>query len=205
MSIYSKSRKLQYWGKKGRLVRRVLDEAKGYADSLDIPRDVQEQFYANFIQAFATYATDEKKFDMMRKIVQSFYNNNIVSVEKRFDSTDVYDRRDVILVTTVKNDLDRIQLLLEYYRKMGIKFFLILDNGSTDGTLEFLREQRDVNLFSCNEEYETYRKEGWVNRLIASVGFGHWYLIVDSDELFDYIGREEHNIYQLVVKMVKYG
>ncbi len=205
MSIYSKCRKLQYWVKKAKLVREVLDEAKGYADALDISEDVQMQFYSNFSQAFATYATDEKKFDMMRKIVQSFYKNNIVAVEKRFDSTDVSDRRDVILVTTVKNDLDRIQLLLEYYRQLGIKFFLVLDNGSTDGTFEFLREQRDVNLFSCNEEYETYRKEGWVNRLIASVGFEHWYLIVDSDELFDYIGREKYDICQLVEKMEKCG
>ncbi|WP_294560820.1 glycosyltransferase family 2 protein [uncultured Traorella sp.] len=205
MSIYSKGRKLLYLVKKNNMINKVMSLAKEKADINDISIDTQKRFYDNFIKAFDMYATDEKKFDMMKKIVQAFYKNKIIKISDNFVPADIDKKRDVILVTTIKNDFDRIRLFLDYYRKIGIKFFLILDNGSTDGTKEYLKKQLDVNLFYCEEEYETYKKEGWVNRLVASVGFGYWYLIVDSDELFDYIGRERNNISQLIKNMEASG
>ena len=158
-------------------------------------------FNSNFITAFSYYANDEKKFNMMEKIANSFYESDVRLVKQNFSIVDINQTKDVVLVSTVKDDLERVRLLFDYYRKLGIKYYLILDNGSKDGTFEFLRQQKDVNLFLCNEIYETYRKEGWVNRMIASIGFNCWYLIVDSDELFDYIGSETHNIEDLINKM----
>ncbi len=48
---------------------------------------------------------------------------------------------DVLLVSTVRNEKIRLPYFLRYYRELGIDHFLIVDNDSTDGTLDYLGGQ----------------------------------------------------------------
>ena len=102
-----------------------------------------------------------------------------------------------ILICCIKNDLERISTITNYHRKIGIRKMVFLDNMSDDGTLEWLKTQ-DVDLYSINEKYHAGRKSAWIRKVMDIYGYNRWYLIVDSDELFSYIGSEEHSISDLI-------
>lgn len=111
----------------------------------------------------------------------------------------------VILICVVKNDLRKMKNLIIHHRKIGIKHFAILDNGSTDGTIEWLKNQKDVDLFTVQDKYNTNRREAWINKLVAYYGLNRWYLILDSDELFSFYKMESRNIEYLIDYCVKHS
>lgn len=103
-----------------------------------------------------------------------------------------------IVVLCVKNDRQRLQMLVEHYRALGVEKFAFIDNGSTDGTWEWMLEQPDIDLFRTQELYNCFAKEGWLDRVVSHYGFHRWYVLTDSDELMTYIGMEDHPIRDLV-------
>ena len=82
----------------------------------------------------------------------------------------------------------------EHYRKAGICRFAIVDNGSTDGTLEFLRSQPDTDVYSQPDPFSTTRKQGWINQIILRYGYARWYLIADADEHIVFDGIERYGL-----------
>lgn len=97
---------------------------------------------------------------------------------------------DPILLCNVKDDLRRMQMSVEYHRKLGISHFAVLDNGSTDGTLEWLLQQPDVEVYTVQEKYNSKVRAGWILKVALCYGMDRWYLIVDSDELLVYDGEQ---------------
>ena len=110
-----------------------------------------------------------------------------------------------ILVCVQKDDLLRVQASIEYHRKLGIKNFAIIDNGSTDGSREWLMEQPDVFLFATDAPYSSANRDAWINRVMAYFGDNRWYLVLDSDELLAYDDMEHHDIGQLIARMERKG
>ena len=78
----------------------------------------------------------------------------------------------------------RLPRFFEYYRALGVREFVIVDNNSTDGTREYLASREDVLLYSTKAHF--VGKERWVNLLLRRHGLGRWCLVVDADELIDY-------------------
>ena len=136
-----------------------------------------------------------------RKIVFSFCDAQIEVVRK----TEPCDKNDPIVTLCVKNDIRRIRMLVEHYRKLGVVKFAILDNGSDDGTFEWLLDQPDIDLYRCLEQYQTFVKEGWINRIISHYGFERWYIVTDSDELAVYMNMEKIPLPELTVKLEALG
>lgn len=132
------------------------------------------------------------------KIIEGFTKSNIVKLKKGGRAGDADTP---IIISVVYNEMDRLEVFLEHYRKQGIKKFAILDNGSTDGTVEYLRQQPDVEVFQTKDKFETRIKTGWINRLISYYGTSHWYLVVDADELFVWQGVETSSISQVVSRL----
>ena len=130
----------------------------------------------------------------IRQVVFTFSNAKIEVIRK----TEAGRSDAPIVVLCVKNDLQRIQMLVDHYRKLGVEKFAFLDNGSTDGTFEWLKEQKDIDLYHCAAPYKTAVKEGWINRIISHYGFERWYIPTDSDELMVYKGMEEHPLTDVV-------
>ena len=102
------------------------------------------------------------------------------------------------LISVVKDDLDRVRLLMEHYRRLGVRQFIIVDNDSSDGTREYLAEQEGVRVYLIKEGFQTRKKEAWIEKVLVLTGFNRWYLVVDSDELIDYVGSERHSIVDLI-------
>lgn len=106
-----------------------------------------------------------------------------------------------LVICVVKNDLVRVQMLLNYYRKIGIKCFAFLDDNSNDGTREYLNNQEDVIVYTSNKEYSTVRRQVWINKMIDDLGINKWFLIIDSDEVFDYDKKNNETIQEYIKKL----
>jgi hypothetical protein len=92
----------------------------------------------------------------------------------------------------VRNEMLRLPSTLRHHRSLGVHRFFVLDNGSTDGTLDFLAGEPDVHLFSTTESYAQSRYGvSWTNELLDKFGTGHWTITIDADEQFVYPHYEE--------------
>lgn len=105
----------------------------------------------------------------------------------RIDRTGSIGRRDVLLFSVLRNERLRLPFFLDYYRALGVGHFLVVDNGSEDGSAEYLGAQPDVSLWSTAASYKRARYGAdWMNRLLRRFGHGHWCLTVDVDEFLVY-------------------
>lgn len=109
---------------------------------------------------------------------------------------------DPVFICVVKNDLERIKLSFEHHKKIGVKQFVYIDNGSTDGTLEWLMEQ-NVTIYQVLAPFIMWSKVAWISKVVNRIGFERWYLILDSDELFVYPGCEDHKITEYISYLTK--
>lgn len=112
---------------------------------------------------------------------------------KSFELQRVVDRSsqvrsdDILLFSTQRNEHTRLPYFLDYYRDMGVSHFFIVDNGSTDGSADYLADQPDVSVWRTEASYKKSRYGvDWLNHLQSKYGHGHWCLVVDPDEFFVY-------------------
>lgn len=95
----------------------------------------------------------------------------------------------IAYITMVKDECDLIYYQLNYYRNIGFKDFYIIDNGSTDGTLEliqkFISENPQIKVYleiDNNVDYWQYVRINKLANLAYNEGC-NWILPVDADEL----------------------
>ncbi len=92
---------------------------------------------------------------------------------------------DILLFVTLRNERIRLPYFLKYYRDLGVNHFFMVDNGSDDGSREYLEQQDDVTLFTTRASYKRARfGTDWLNWLQRKYAHGHWTLVVDVDEFF---------------------
>ncbi|MFO1046545.1 MAG: tetratricopeptide repeat protein [Geminicoccaceae bacterium] len=99
----------------------------------------------------------------------------------------------------VRNERVRLPWLLDYYRALGADRFLLLDNGSDDGTGEWLLAQRqDIHVFRTEASFAAAGAGmRWINRLLDEHGCGAWCLTIDADEALVYPGAERVRLPEL--------
>jgi glycosyltransferase involved in cell wall biosynthesis len=104
----------------------------------------------------------------------------------------------ILLAATFRNEALRLPHFLAHYRKLGVDHFLLVDNASTDGTADLLRDQPDVSLWSAPGSYRAARFGlDWTNALLMRHAHGHWTLTVDADELLVYPHWETRDLHAL--------
>lgn len=92
-----------------------------------------------------------------------------------------------LVFCTLRNERDRLPYWLSYYRDLGVAHFLIVDNGSDDGSREYLAAQADVSLWTTQASYAAANYGvDWMNALLARHAHGRWALTVDVDEFLVY-------------------
>jgi glycosyltransferase involved in cell wall biosynthesis len=95
----------------------------------------------------------------------------------------------LIVFSAVRNERLRIGHWLEHYRRAGVKIFAVIDNGSTDGTFEFLHSQPDVILIRMTHSFSAANFGiSWLNELHGRIAPQTWILFADADELLVYRG-----------------
>jgi hypothetical protein len=97
------------------------------------------------------------------------------------------DTSEVRLFGVVRDESLRLPYFLDYYRRLGVSRFFIVDNASTDGTTEYLLAQEDCFVFSTEASYIQARAGlAWLNPLLDEYGAGSWIVLADADELLVY-------------------
>lgn len=103
------------------------------------------------------------------------------------DRTATIRRNAILCVMVIRNEAVRLPHFLAHHRRLGVSHFLVIDNGSTDGSAALLRDQPDVSLWSTHGSYRKSRFGlDWQNWLLLRYGHRHWCLTLDADELLVY-------------------
>lgn len=104
----------------------------------------------------------------------------------------------VLGFSVLRNEALRLPYFLEHYRALGVDHFLVVDNGSDDGSDAYLAGQPDVSLWQTGASYHNSRFGlDWLGWLLMRYGHGHWCLTADADELLVYSGWESHPLQDL--------
>lgn len=94
---------------------------------------------------------------------------------------------DILAFVTLRNERIRLPFFLDYYRRLGVRHFLMVDNGSSDGGVDYLRAQDDVSLWRTGASYRKARfGMDWLGWLLMRHGHGRWCLTIDPDEFLVY-------------------
>lgn len=100
---------------------------------------------------------------------------------------------DVAMVCLIRNGIYYLDTLLSHHRALGVKHFLFIDNGSDDGTREYLAREQGVTVISNLlpvAQYENDMRAEIARQIIN----GGWFLFLDSDELLDLPHSEGRDI-----------
>ena len=105
----------------------------------------------------------------------------------------------IVLVACVRDEMIRITQFLDHYRRMGVDHFAIVDNGSEDGTAEFLEQQVDVSLYRTSQSYAAAGCGwAWIETLLDRHAAGRWCLVADADELLVYPGYPDRGLRDVI-------
>lgn len=87
----------------------------------------------------------------------------------------------------VRDERLRLPDALAHHRALGVHRFLVVDNGSSDGTVEYLLAQPDVHVFATTAPYQQARLGmDWMEALLNQYGVNRWCLLIDADERLVY-------------------
>ncbi len=116
---------------------------------------------------------------------------------KRIDNKSIIDANgEIRLFAIMRNESLRLPHFIEYYRKLGVDRFFFIDNNSTDNSVEIIREQDNIHLFSTHDNYKNHWF--WMEYLLETYGKKFWCLVVDIDELFSFPHVEYLSIKDLI-------
>lgn len=102
--------------------------------------------------------------------------------------TRVAEMADVIVLTQVRNEMPNLPSFLDHHRQLGVRRFVIVDNGSEDGTAEYLAAMNDVELLMTRA---SYRRAGagveWLDPIARRPEYADTLCLrLDADERFVY-------------------
>jgi hypothetical protein len=115
-------------------------------------------------------------------------------------------RHEIRAFAKCRNERLRLPAFLAHYRALGVNRFFIVDNGSSDGSAEYLRDQLDVHVYhTANRFSEARGGTTWLNALLSTFGLGFWCVTVDVDELLMYPGSEQTGLRTLTEYLDRRG
>ena len=105
----------------------------------------------------------------------------------------------VTLYSLVRDERLRLPWFLDHYRRLGIRHFVMIDNASTDGSTQYLRDCPDVTLYATSDNFiGAYDGMVWINHLKAMLNPDGWAVYADTDEALVYDGCETRLLPDLI-------
>lgn len=117
---------------------------------------------------------------------------NLKSVDNKLINGNTNEIR---LFAIMRNESLRLSYFLNYYKNLGVERFFLVDNNSTDDSVELALKQENVHVFETKENYQNHWF--WMEHLLDTYGKGHWCVVVDIDELFSYPYSEHLSLREL--------
>lgn len=109
--------------------------------------------------------------------------SNVLVLESPPERVARADRAPVLVVAVARNERELLPHFLGHYRALGAQAFVIVDNGSDDGSVPYLAAQDDVVLYSTDTEYRlSHFGVAWQEAVLAAHAAGRWALVADLDE-----------------------
>ncbi|MCY4046442.1 MAG: glycosyltransferase family 2 protein [Cellvibrionales bacterium] len=87
----------------------------------------------------------------------------------------------------IKNEVDIIADNLKYHSQVGVDQFVIMDNGSTDGTRELIESlKEEYELHIIDRPVADYQQSNWKTEMakVAKKRGAHWVITNDADEFW---------------------
>ena len=115
-------------------------------------------------------------------ITQEPYNDPLIRLDQRRLTC---SKGEIHAVACIKDEYLRLPYFLQHHRKMGVDRFFIIDNGSTDGSRDYVLDQPDCHVLSCagNHFQSNVTPPLWCNAVRNTYCEGHWCVSLDADEL----------------------
>jgi Glycosyl transferase family 2 len=121
---------------------------------------------------------------------------------KRIDDKAVINKTDEIRLFAIsRNESLRLPYFFEYYQNLGVDSFFIIDNNSSDDSIEILKQQENTHLYSTADNYKNHWF--WMEHLLETFGKNYWCIVVDIDELFSFPHSEHFDLKELVYYLEK--
>ena len=87
------------------------------------------------------------------------------------------------LFSRCRDEIGRLPSFLNHYRTLGVSHFFMVDNGSQDGSFEYLLDQSDCFVFRAETLFhESGAGARWINHLVDQYAASHWCVFADVDE-----------------------
>lgn len=108
----------------------------------------------------------------------------------------------ILCVTLLHNEIKILSDYLEHYRALGNISFIVVDDNSNDGSLQYLLKQPDVTLYQPKDG-STFgkHKRFWRRDVMDYYCDGSWCLVPDTDEHFVFLGMEDKTIQKLTEEL----
>lgn len=104
------------------------------------------------------------------------------------------NKNEIRLFCILKNEINKLPYFFNFYRELGVDRFIIIDNSSNDGSLEFCLKQQNTHIFKTTEPYTSHWY--WMENMLDDYAINHWCVVVDADEILHYPGIESLKLKQ---------
>ena len=102
------------------------------------------------------------------------------------------------VICVLRNEVKRLPLFFDHYKRLGAKRFFMVDNSSDDGSHELLLAEPTADVFIAHASFvEGCHGLYWSNGLARKYCQGNWIVTSDVDEHLVYDGMERKDLSDL--------
>ena len=106
-------------------------------------------------------------------------------------------KNEAAILCLAQNGAEFVDTFIEHHFTLGFKHLFIIDNNSSDDTVEKIKRYPAVTIYKSHLPYKIYKWK-FKQYLTKKHGFNRWSLYVDIDELFDYPYSDQIDLQELI-------